>query len=79
MEHGLAFTGRAGTIPFMAVPDKYGPEVNRLGLVISTVLLALSLTRIIPSPGFNFELQLPGFLLSFPFSTNTVMGVLTAC
>jgi hypothetical protein len=63
----------------MAVPDKYRPDANRLGLVTSTVLLALALTRIVPSPGFNFELQLPGFLLSFPFSTNTLMGVLTAC
>jgi Protein of unknown function (DUF5656) len=64
---------------FMAVPDKYRPDSNRLGLVTSTVLLALALTRIIPSPGFNFELQLPGFLLSFPFNTNTIMALLTAC
>jgi hypothetical protein len=63
----------------MAVPDKYGPDSNRLGLVTSTVLLALALMRIIPSPGFDFELQLPGFLISFPFSTNTLMGLLTAC
>ena len=63
----------------MTVPDKYRPDPNRLGLVISTVLLALALTRLIPSSGFNFELQLPGFLLSFPFSSNTVMGMLTAC
>jgi hypothetical protein len=63
----------------MAVPDKYRPDSNRLGLVTSTVLLALALMRIIPSPGFDFELQLPGFLLSFPFSTSTLMGLLTAC
>jgi hypothetical protein len=43
------------------------------------VLLALALTRIIPTPGFNFELQLPGFLLSFPFNNATLMGLLTAC
>ncbi len=75
----MAFVERAGRILFMAVPDKYRPDSNRLGLVTSTVLLALALTRIIPSPGFNFELQLPGFLLSFPFSTNTIMALLTAC
>ena len=63
----------------MTVPDKYAPDSNRLGLVTATVLLALALTRIIPSPGFNFELQLPGFLLSFPFNTSTLMGLLTAC
>lgn len=75
----MAFTRRAGTILFMAIPDKYTPDSNRLGLVISTVLLALALTRIIPSPEFNFELQLPGFLFSFPFNTNTIMGLLSAC
>jgi hypothetical protein len=63
----------------MSVTDKYTPDSNRIGLVTSTVLLALALTRIIPSPEFNFELQLPGFLLSFPFNTNTIMGLLTAC
>ena len=54
------------------------PDSNRIGLVTATVLLALALTRIIPSPEFNFELQFPGFLLSFPFNVNTVMGFLTA-
>lgn len=75
----MAFAKGAGTILFMAVPDKYAPDSNRLGLVTSTVLLSLALTRIIPSPGFNFELQLLGFLISFPFTTNTIMGFLTAC
>jgi len=63
----------------MAVPDKYRPDSNRLGLVTSTVLLALALTRIFPAPSFNFELQLPGFLLSFPLNTGTLMALLTAC
>jgi hypothetical protein len=63
----------------MVVSDKHRPDSNRIGLVTATVLLALALTRLIPSPGFNFELQLPGFLLSFPFNTNTIMGLLTAC
>lgn len=63
----------------MVVPDKYTPDSNRIGLITSVVLLALALMRIVPSPEFNFELQLPGFLLSFPFNANTVMGLLTAC
>jgi len=63
----------------MLEQDKYTPDSNRIGLVTSTVLLALALTRIIPSPDFNFEIQLPGFLLSLPFDTNTIMGLLTAC
>ena len=58
---------------------KYMPDSNRIGLVTATVLLALTLTHIIPSPEFNLEIQLPGFLLSFPFSSNTIMGLLTAC
>jgi len=59
--------------------EKYTPDSNRIGLVTATVLLALALTRIIPSPEFNFEIQLPGFLFSFPFTSYTIMGVLTAC
>lgn len=75
----MAFNHGTGTILYMAIPDKYRPDPNRLGLVTSSVLLALALARIIPSPGFNFELQLPGFLLAFPFNINTLMGILTAC
>jgi len=63
----------------MIEQEKYLPDSNRIGLVTSTVLLALALTHIVPSPEFNFNLQLPGFLLSFPFNINTVMGLLTAC
>jgi len=58
---------------------KYMPDPNRIGLVIATVLLALTLTHIMPSPEFNIEIQLPGFLLAFPLNSNTIMGILTAC
>ena len=63
----------------MAEQDTYIPDSNRIGLLTSTVLLALALTRIVPSPAFNLELQLPGFFLPLPFSTSTAMGLLTAC
>lgn len=63
----------------MPAPDKFTPDPDRLGLVTAAVLLALALTRIIPAPEFNFELQLPGFLLAFPLNSNTLMGLLTAC
>jgi len=59
--------------------EKHLPDSNRIGLVIATVLLALVLTHIVPAPEFSFEVQLPGFLLSFPFNVNTIMGILTAC
>lgn len=63
----------------MTEQDPYLPDSNRIGLISSTVLLAFALARIVPSPEFNFELQLPGFLIAFPFTTNTSMGILTAC
>jgi hypothetical protein len=63
----------------MVAQDKYLPDANRIGLITSTTLLALALTRIVPSPAFNFELQLPGFFIAFPFNINTAMGFLTAC
>ena len=63
----------------MPATDKFTPNPDRIGLVTATVLLALALTRIVPAPEFNFELQLPGFLLAFPFNGNTLMGLLTAC
>jgi len=63
----------------MVEQEKYVPDSNRIGLLTSTVLLALALTRIIPSPEFNFELQLPGFFLTLPFNINTAMSLLTAC
>lgn len=63
----------------MADQDKYMPDSNRIGLLTSITLLALALIRITPSPAFNFEMQLPGFLLTFPLNINTVMGLLTAC
>jgi len=75
----LAFVVEARYNLMMLDQSKYIPDSNRIGLVTSTVLLALALTRIIPSPDFNFEIQLPGFLLSLPFDINTIMGLLTAC
>lgn len=55
---------------------KYLPDSHRVGLLTSTVLLAFALTRIIQVPGFNFELQLPGFLLTLPVNIATTMSLL---
>jgi hypothetical protein len=62
----------------MMEQKSYLPDVNRIGLVISTVLLAFALTRIIPSPGFSLEVQLPGFFLDLPLDISTAMNFLTA-
>jgi hypothetical protein len=58
--------------------QSYLPDANRIGLVTSTILLAFVLTRIIPSPEFSLELQLPGFFLDLPLTISTVMNLLTA-
>ena len=62
----------------MNVQDRFMPNANRIGLLTSTVLLALALTRLLPSSGFNLEVQFPGFLLALPLDITTVMGILTA-
>jgi hypothetical protein len=54
------------------------PDTNRIGVLISTVLLALALTHIVRPPEFSLEMQLPGFFLSLPLNLTTVMSMLTA-
>jgi len=58
--------------------DRFLPDSNRLGLLTSTVLLALALARLVPSPEFNLVVQFPGFLLDIPLNLKTIMGILTA-
>jgi len=62
----------------MTDQDHFMPDSNRIGLLTSTILLALALARLIPSSGFNIELQLPGFLLALPLNTTSIMSILTA-
>jgi hypothetical protein len=57
---------------------KYLPDSDHLGVLTSTILLAYALTNLIQSPGFNLELQLPGFFLLLPFSLDTALRLLTA-
>jgi hypothetical protein len=56
----------------------YLPDSNRIGVLTSTVLLAFVLTRVIQTPEFNLELQLPGFFLRIPLNITTMMSLLTA-
>lgn len=58
--------------------NRFMPDTNRIGLLTSTVLLALALTRLIPSPEFSINIQFPGFLLNLPLNVRTIMGILTA-
>lgn len=54
------------------------PDIHRMGLLTSTVLLALVLIRLIPSTGFRLEFQLPGFLFDLPLNLTIVMSLLTS-
>ena len=55
---------------------RYLPDANRVGVLTATVLLAYALSRLIRTPEFTFELQLPGFYVSYPLSLDTVMVVM---
>lgn len=63
---------------WMIEKDRFMPEPNRIGLLTSTVLLALALARLIPSQGFSLEVQLPGFLFALPLDITTLMGAFAA-
>lgn len=58
--------------------SRYLPDINRVGLLSATVLLAFALTRLIQTPEYNFELQLPGFYFSYPLSLSTLMVIMAA-
>jgi hypothetical protein len=47
-------------------------------MLTATVLLAFALTRLIQTPEFTLELQLPGFYFAYPISLSTLMVVLAA-
>src|SRR6266496_1621642 len=58
--------------------QKYLPDSNRVGVLTSTVLLAFALSRLIKTPDFNLQVQLPGFFLLLPLNMSTAMSLLTA-
>ena len=58
--------------------ERYSPDADRVGMLISTVLLAFALAHLIRAPEFNVEIQLPGFFFLLPLNLSTAMGVLTA-
>ena len=58
--------------------DRFMPDPNRIGLLTSTVLVALVFVRLIPAGGFNLAVQFPGFLFDIPLNLSTLLGLLTA-
>jgi hypothetical protein len=57
---------------------RYLPDTNRVGVLTAAVLLAFALTRLIQTPEFNLELQLPGFYFAYSLSLSTFMLVMAA-
>ena len=58
--------------------NRYLPDTNQLGVLTAAVLLAFALTRLIQTPEFILELQLPGFYFAYPLSLSTLLVVLAA-
>jgi hypothetical protein len=56
----------------------FTPNADRLGIVTATVLLAFTLTRILPAPEFTVTLQLPGFYFAIPLTIGTAITLLAA-
>ncbi len=74
----MAFAGGTGTIFGVQTPNRYLPDPNRIGLLTSTVLLALALGKWLPARGLTFEVQLPGFLLALPLDAPSLLNLLSA-
>jgi hypothetical protein len=58
--------------------QKYLPDSNHIGVLTSTVLLAFALARLIKTPDFNVQVQLPGFFFLLPLNLSAAMTLLTA-
>jgi len=58
--------------------SRFMPDANHIGLLTSTILLALVLAHLLPSSGSEIEIQFQGFFLAVPLNTTTIMWVLTA-
>lgn len=56
----------------------YLPDVDRLSVLIASVLLAYALTRLIQSPRFTLTLTLPGFYFALPLTLSTAMTFMAA-
>jgi hypothetical protein len=56
----------------------YLPSVDRLGVLIASVLLTFALTRIIQSPRLTLTVTLPGFYFAYPLTLGTAMTILAA-
>jgi hypothetical protein len=58
--------------------NRFMPDPNRIGLLTSTVLLALALGRLIPTQGFSLDVRFPILPFAVTLDISTLMGLLTA-
>jgi hypothetical protein len=56
----------------------YLPDVDHVGVLVASVLLAYALTRLIQTPRFTLTLTLPGFYFSYPLTLSAAMTLLAA-
>lgn len=54
------------------------PSVDRIGVLIASVLLTFALTKLIQSPQFTVTVTLPGFYFAYPLTLGSVMTVFAA-
>jgi hypothetical protein len=54
------------------------PNLDRMSVVIATILLAYGLSRFVVLPAHEISMQLPGIYLSVQINENTIIGLLVA-
>ena len=62
----------------MTDQNRFLPDPNRIGLLTSTVLLALALGRFIPAEGFSIEVKFPLLPFAITLNLTTILSFLTA-
>lgn len=62
----------------MTNQDRFMPDPNRIGLLTSTVLLALALGRLLPTQGFSIEVRFPILPFAVTLDISTLLSMLTA-
>jgi len=58
--------------------SRFLPDANRIGLLVSIVLLAITLGKLIPIVGFSVTLQLAGLHAKLPLNFTTILSILAA-
>ena len=54
------------------------PSIDRLGMLLASVLLSFALTKFIQSPSLTLTLSLPGFYYALPITLGTLMTLAAA-